>query len=157
MSQVDFGRRKQLLVTADFLTEIRLAQPNPRLPNPMVNSFAQAMDFGAPIGIGLAQYFLVKHGQSLTPVTVRLIATEVGREQVDLELQTRLDTTASLSQPPPIEWVRAATVRVSYGSTGTVDLFYTGIDPPSKLQIVLRPQRLRARPSVIGFAPRRTR
>jgi hypothetical protein len=118
---------------------------NPRIPEPMVNSFAHAINFGTPAGIGWAQYRLDRSGQSLTPVNARVIATEESPEEVVLELQTRVDLMPSLSQLPSEAWVHAATVRVRYGSSGTVDLFGTYINPPGRVQIVLRPQLLRDR------------
>ena len=143
MSDVVLGRRKDLLVTADFVQESRVATPNSLAHQPLIMSWAQSLNFGVPAGIGLAQEFLDLTGHSNSPVTTRLIATEAGPEAVDLELQTRGDLTPSLSQPPSDVWVRAGNIRVRYGSSGTVNLFGTYIDPPVRVQIVLRPQLLR--------------
>jgi hypothetical protein len=104
------------------------------------------MNFGAPAGSGLAQFALDRNCQFGSPVTTRLIATEVNAQQVDVELQTRGDLTASLSQPPSYQRVRAAKLRVSYGGSGTVELFATDRGRPRKVQIVLRPELLRDRP-----------
>jgi beta-lactamase regulating signal transducer with metallopeptidase domain len=145
-SDVASERRKALLVNADFIQEVRFARPSTLAHQPLVLSYAYAVDFGTPAGIGFAQNILDQTGTSDSPVTTRLIATKAGPEAVDLELQTRIDVTTSLSQPPSQAWVRAATVRVPYGGSGTVNLIYTYPDPPTKVQIVLRPERLRDRP-----------
>ncbi len=146
ISDVAPGSRKDLLLYSEFLQEMQAANPTPRVPQPHAVPFANAMNFGSPAGIGIAQLFIERTGQSTIPVTTRLIATEAGPDAVDLQVQTRIDVTTALSQPPSQAWERAATIRVRYGSSGTVDLFFTGTDPPSKLQLVLRPQLLRDRP-----------
>lgn len=80
--------------------------------------------------------------RSPVPVTTRLIAAQAGPQEVDLELQIRRNLTTTLSQPPSDQWVHAATMRIRYGSTGTVDLYATDASPPRKVQIVLRPELL---------------
>jgi hypothetical protein len=139
LSDMDFSRRKHLLVLTDFREEVRPANPN--TAQPFIMSFAHAMNFGTPAGTGMAQWF-DRHGSSLVPVTTRLIATEAGPRDVDLELQIRRNLTTTLSQPPSDQWVQAATMRIPYESSGTVDLYATDANPRRKVQIILRPELL---------------
>lgn len=103
-----------------------------------------SVDFGVPVGIGFARRLPDLTGQSDSPVTTQVIATQAGPEAVDLEVRTRVELTTGLSQPPSDAWKRAATLRVKYGSGGVVDLFYySDTDPPRTTQVELRPQLLR--------------
>lgn len=135
LSDVAFSRRRDLLVITDFREE----SENPNVT--LVGSYAHAMDFGTPAGTGRAQWF-DDHGSSPVPVTTRLIAAQAGPQAVDLELQIRRNLTTTLSQPPSDQWVHAATMRIRYGSSNTVDLYATDASPPRKVQIVLRPELL---------------
>ncbi len=137
LSDVAFSRRKDLLVITDFREE----SANPNVTQPLIMSFAHAMNFGTPAGTGVAQWF-DDHGSSPVPVTTRLIATQAGAQEVALELQIRRNLTTTLSQPPSDQWVQAATLRIPYGSSGTTDLYATDANPPRKVQIVLRPELL---------------
>jgi BlaR1 peptidase M56 len=137
LSDVAFSRRKDLLVITDFQER----SANPHVTQPLIMSFADAMNFGTPAGTGRAQWF-DDHDTSRSPVTTRLIATRAGAQEVDLELQIRRNLTTALAQSPADQWVQAATMRIPYGSGGTVDVFATNVSPPQKVQIILRPELL---------------
>jgi hypothetical protein len=122
--------------------------PTPGIPNPIVIPFAHVVNFESPTGIGIGQYVLDQQGpQSGSHPRVRLVATPVNVDEVDIEVQTREGLSSAEKKRMSDDWISAGTLRIAYGRAGAVDLTDTTLNQrPTKMRLVLHPQLLRDTP-----------